>query len=165
LHSNILAYVSTISIKDILTKPDSEGRRGKWISKIQEYDVEINPTKLVKGQGVAKVLDNSNFKSLGTNSLSISIMETKPEGDEKKEPYLKVRIKFLQLDWYKDIIFYLHNLSFSPTWEKSKDRSIKLKAMKYCILDKNVFWKDPGGIFLNFLIEEETEGIVPKFHK
>jgi hypothetical protein len=31
LHSNILAYVPTSAIKYILTQPDSEGRRGKWI--------------------------------------------------------------------------------------------------------------------------------------
>jgi hypothetical protein len=50
LHSKILAYVPTDTIKDILTYPNSEGIRGKWIAKIQEYDVEIKPTKLVKGQ-------------------------------------------------------------------------------------------------------------------
>jgi len=49
LHSIIMAYVPTNSIKDFLTQPDSEGRIGKWISKIQEYEVEIKPTKLVKG--------------------------------------------------------------------------------------------------------------------
>ena len=37
--------------------PDSEGKRGKWIAKIMEYDVDIKPTKLVKGQGFAKLLD------------------------------------------------------------------------------------------------------------
>jgi hypothetical protein len=65
LHSKILAYVPTNTIKDILTQPDSEGKRGKWIAKIQEYDVEIKPTKLVKGQGLAKLLVESNCKSFG----------------------------------------------------------------------------------------------------
>jgi hypothetical protein len=57
-----LAYVPTNTIKDILTQPDSEGKRGKWIAKIQEYDMEIKPTKLVKGQGLAKLLVESNCK-------------------------------------------------------------------------------------------------------
>jgi hypothetical protein len=34
LCSNILAYVPTSTINDILTQLDSEGRRGKWFSKI-----------------------------------------------------------------------------------------------------------------------------------
>ena len=43
-------------MKDVLTQPDSEGKRGRWIAKIMEYDVDIRPTKLVKGQGLAKLL-------------------------------------------------------------------------------------------------------------
>jgi hypothetical protein len=31
LHSHIIAYVPSNSVKDILTQPDPEGRRGKWI--------------------------------------------------------------------------------------------------------------------------------------
>ena len=30
-----------------------------------EYDVEINPTNLVKGQGLAKLLTDSNYEALG----------------------------------------------------------------------------------------------------
>ena len=38
---------------------------GKWVSKIQEYDLEIKPTKLIMGQGVAKMLTQGNEKALG----------------------------------------------------------------------------------------------------
>ena len=34
-------------------------------SKIQEYDLEIKPTKLIKGQVLAKMLTQGNEKSLG----------------------------------------------------------------------------------------------------
>ena len=48
LHSHIIAFVPNSVVKDILTKyPD--GKRGKWISVILEYDLEIKPTKLIKG--------------------------------------------------------------------------------------------------------------------
>jgi hypothetical protein len=56
-------------------------------------------------------------------------METKQEEDETQEPSSKVNPKFVESEWYKDVIFYLQNLSFSPTWDKAKARSIKLKAM------------------------------------
>jgi hypothetical protein len=52
LHSKIIAYVPTNAIKDILVQPDSDGRRGRWLDKIQEFDLEVKPTKLVKGQGL-----------------------------------------------------------------------------------------------------------------
>ena len=48
LHSKVTAYVPSASVKDILIQPDIDGRRGKWIAKILEFDLEINPTKLVK---------------------------------------------------------------------------------------------------------------------
>jgi hypothetical protein len=56
LHSKIIAYVPTNAIKDILVQPDSDGRRGRWLAKIQEFNLEVKPTKLVKGQGLAKLL-------------------------------------------------------------------------------------------------------------
>jgi hypothetical protein len=51
-----MKYVPNVVVKDILIQSDNEGRRGKLIAKIQEYDVEINPTKMLKGQGLAKLL-------------------------------------------------------------------------------------------------------------
>jgi len=56
LHSHIVAYVPNTVIKDILTRANPDRKRGKWIAKLLEYDIEIKPTKLVKGQGLAKLL-------------------------------------------------------------------------------------------------------------
>jgi hypothetical protein len=49
LHSHVIAYVPNNSVKDILTHPNPDGRRGKWIAAMLEHDLEINPTKLIKG--------------------------------------------------------------------------------------------------------------------
>jgi hypothetical protein len=49
LHSHVIAYVPRKSVKDILTQPNPEGRRGKWIEAMLEYDLEIKPMKLIKG--------------------------------------------------------------------------------------------------------------------
>lgn len=48
LHSHIFDYVPNAAVKDVLVKTDPEGRRGKWIAALLEYDVEIKPTKLIK---------------------------------------------------------------------------------------------------------------------
>jgi hypothetical protein len=69
LHSKVIVYVPTSSIKDILVQSDNDDKRGQWLAKIQEFNVEIKPTKLVKGQGLAKLLAESNFKALGINGL------------------------------------------------------------------------------------------------
>jgi hypothetical protein len=69
LHSKIIVYVPTSSMKDILVQLDSDGKRGRWLTKIQEFDLEVKPTKLIKGQGLAKLLAESNFRSLDINCL------------------------------------------------------------------------------------------------
>lgn len=56
LHSPIIAYVPSATFKDILTQLDLEGRRVKWIAILLEYDLEIKHTKLIKGQGLAKLM-------------------------------------------------------------------------------------------------------------
>jgi hypothetical protein len=40
---------------------------------------------------------------------------------------------------------------------KTQSRSVKLKAAKFCILNKFLYWKDPGGILLNCLLEGEAK--------
>ena len=49
LHSHVIAHVPSASIKDILTKSDPDRRRSKWIGVLLEYELEIKPTKLIKG--------------------------------------------------------------------------------------------------------------------
>jgi hypothetical protein len=49
LHYNVIAYVPTSVVKDILVQVDSDGKRGRWLAKIQEFDLEVKLTKLVKG--------------------------------------------------------------------------------------------------------------------
>ncbi len=64
LHSHVVAYVPEAAVKEILTQHDVDGRRGKWISIMLEYDLEIMPTKLIKGNGLAKMMTHSNYDVL-----------------------------------------------------------------------------------------------------
>jgi len=43
---------------------DPEGRRGKWIAVMLEYDLEIKPMKLIKGQGLEKLMAELNLHAL-----------------------------------------------------------------------------------------------------
>jgi hypothetical protein len=59
----------------------------------------------------------------------------------------------------------LHNLQAPPGLTKTKARFLKLKALKYCILDGNLYWKDVGGIFLNCLLKDEADKALQDFHE
>jgi len=56
LYSHVIAYVPNAVVKDILTQDGVDGKRGKWIATILDYDIEIKLTKLIKGQGFAKLM-------------------------------------------------------------------------------------------------------------
>ena len=56
LYSHIVAYVPNSVVNDILTQGGPDGKRGKWIATTLEYDIEIKPTKLIKGQVLAKLM-------------------------------------------------------------------------------------------------------------
>lgn len=64
-------------------QPYIEGKRGRWIAKILEFDIEIKPKKLIKGQGLARLMANSNFKALNLSLIDSNI----PQVDEKIMPY------------------------------------------------------------------------------
>ena len=65
----------------------------------------------------------------------------------------KVSEAFSDSTWDADIIFVLLNLQAPPELSRTKARFLKLKAMKFCIIDNALFWKDHGGILLNFLLK------------
>lgn len=69
LHSKIIAYVPSASIKDVLTQTDADGRRAKWIAKLIEFNIELKPTKLIKDQGLAKLLAEENCRTLDINLM------------------------------------------------------------------------------------------------
>ena len=56
LHAKVLAYVPSANVKDVLTQPNIDRKRAKSIAKLIEFYIEVNPTKLVKGQGLAKLM-------------------------------------------------------------------------------------------------------------
>ena len=70
-YSKVIGYAPHATVKGILSQQDCLGKRGRWVSKIQEYDLEIKPTKLIKGQGLAKMLIQRNEEAIETIAETI----------------------------------------------------------------------------------------------
>ena len=56
MQSHIIAFVPNSVVKDILTQPNPDGRRGRWIDVLLEYDLEMRPTKLIKRTRLVKLM-------------------------------------------------------------------------------------------------------------
>lgn len=67
--------------------------------------------------------------------------------------------------WYADLIYVLFNLNSPPSLTKKKDRFLKLKAVKFFILEKVFYWKDVGGILLKCLLSDDVERTMQEFHE
>jgi len=158
LYSHILAYVPNTTVKDFLVQTDPEGRTGKWIVAFLEYDVEIKPTKLVKGQGLAKLMPELNLLALDIN-LVTAMSDENEEGMSVQVPEM-----FALSPWYSDIIYVLKNLLPWAGMTRNKARTLILKVSKFCILNSALYWKDPNGILLNCLVEEEAKKVMEDFH-
>jgi hypothetical protein len=104
LHSKVTTYVPSASVKDILVQPDIDGKRGRWIAKILEFDLEIKPTKLVKGQGLAKLLAESNCEALG-----VSFINTRSGSQQAESPNQCSQdgLSLAECAWYRDILYFL----------------------------------------------------------
>jgi len=91
MHSHIIAYVPNTTVKDVLVQTDPKGRRGKWIATMLEYDLEIKPTKLIKGQGLARLMSESNLHALDINLIAVM------SEDEEEISLIQVSEMFLLL--------------------------------------------------------------------
>ena len=48
---------------------------------------------------------------------------------------------------------------------KTKARFLKLKAVKYCIIDRCLYWKNASGILLKCFPEFDAEKVKQEFHE
>ena len=84
---------------------------------------------------------------------------------DDEEELVPIEENYITLDWYKEVVFVLQHHKAPADLTKSKARFVKLKFFRYFVFDRNLFWKDTGGIFLNCLLEEEVDKVIEEFHK
>jgi hypothetical protein len=150
-----------VFMSDQGTNFNIDGKRSKWIAKLLEIDLDIRPTKLAKGQGLAKLLPESNCSALGVNFIH-SCSENQQADMNDKGPQVISTLD--NSSWYKDIIFFLQNLQPPSGMEKNKVRALKLKSIKYFLVDKILYWKNPLGVLLICLYPQEAQDFMFDSH-
>jgi hypothetical protein len=72
--------------------------------------------------------------------------------------------KLEQDEWYTDIIYYLKNLSCPNHLVDHKKRALKLKALKFCLTQDGLRWKNPDRIFIRCLNKDEVDRLIKELH-
>eukprot|EP00253_Pinus_taeda_P035119 PITA_35119 len=159
LHSKVIAYVPSALVKDVLTQPNVDGRRAKWIARLIEFNKELKPTKLVRDQGLAMLMAEENCRMLnmnwiGANSGSEQTEEATVQHDQSLAENLD------SCEWYSIIDHFLLKLEVPPGLSSSQARIVKLKVAKYCIHENLLYWRDPSRILLRCLDKEKSMDVM-----
>jgi hypothetical protein len=73
--------------------------------------------------------------------------------------------EFIDSPWYADIIYVLENLQAHLGVRNTNSIFLKLKEVKFCILDNSLYWKDLEGIFLSYLLEDDVKWAIQEVYK
>jgi len=67
-------------------------------------------------------------------------------------------------EWYAEIIYYLKNLSCPNHLVDHKNMALELKAMKYCLTQDGLGWKNLDGIILICVNKDEVDWLIKELH-
>jgi hypothetical protein len=141
LHSKVIAYVPSSAVKDVLTQLDIDENRARWIAKMIEFNIEVKPTKMVKGQGLAKILTEENHKLLDINFIGEGSENLQTElATEGQHDSQQVAEHLSSCEWYSGIIHFLQNLEVPPELSLTQAQALKLRAIKFYIYDNLLYW-------------------------
>lgn len=97
LSNKLFSIVLDPTMKTLLIQNEMGERRTKWVTLLQEYDMEIQPMKLVRGQEL-------------TQTIVETTAEVGPELIVQQYQFEDVSLG----EWYDDIIYYLLNHKCPP---------------------------------------------------
>ena len=86
------------------------------------------------------------------------------EKNTQKQPGPLVGEHFLSSPWYTDIIFVLQHLQAPQGMDRTRAIFLKKKASSVFVLEGKLYWKEPGGVLLNYVDEKEEKMLIEEFH-
>lgn len=146
----VVSYVPSVAVKDIFTQKEVLGRRCRWINKIQEFNIDVQITKLVRGQGLAKMMTQENLDANQINQV-----------EEEQRSYT---CDMDLCDWYVNIIYYLQKMKCRLRLNENAKRTLKLHAIKYATILNKIWWRTTNGILLKCVNKDQANKIFNYMH-
>lgn len=145
LHSHSVIYVPDSAVKSILTQQEIGcNTRVAWIAKVQEYDIDLKPTRLVRGNGLCK-----------------TIAENQKVVQEDDSP--KVLTVSLLDPWFANNAYFLTYGDCPEGLTYKQRRDLKIKAAKYVIYDDKLYKRAVDGTFLRCVDAPQQERLLKAF--
>eukprot|EP00253_Pinus_taeda_P012820 PITA_12820 len=138
------------AVRQLLLQKELGEKRAKWVTALQEYDLEIRPAKIVRGQGFCRILAGAS-----------NIPESSDTGPTEEINQISVTDSESQ---YADLIFYLKNGYAPPNLSYKNKRAIRLKAKNFTIIDNVLFKKNYDSVLLRCLEKAEAQKVLQELH-
>ena len=128
-HTKIIFPHTTV--RALLIQKEPRDRRGNSLTTLQEYDLEIKPAKLVKGQGLCK--------------LTVEAQDTQMEQEEgwdNEVDLLQNEVLYMPTStnsWYNDMKYDLTDGSIPNHLDAHKKRDLRLRSAQYQLIDGVLF--------------------------
>jgi len=143
-HTKVIVPFSTV--RQLLVQRELGEKRANWVTTLQEYDLEIKPAWIVKGQGFCRLL-------AGASNIH------EPESTEETEEINQISTTDPQSQ-YADLIFYLKN-GYTPSNLSYKNKhAIILKEKNFTIIDDVLFRQNYDSILLICLEKPEAQNFL-----
>ena len=131
--------VPYVTILNVLFQKELGEKRAHWMTALQEYDLDIKPTKIVRGKGLCQLTAQSN---------NPEDQQADWEWEEATPTGFVNALETAASEWYYHIKFFLHN-GFSPeTLDPKKHTALRLRSAPYQLIDDVLFRKNYDGVFL-----------------
>jgi hypothetical protein len=120
---------------------------------LQEFDLEITPTRIVRGQGLCKLVVDSETELKEDNDTS-----------EQHDQNLICCTQNLVSPWYDDIRLYLQHGSTPRHLDPAKRRALRLKSASFHLINSVLFRQNFDGILMRCLEKDEAEKALLELH-
>jgi hypothetical protein len=122
---------------------------------VQEFDLDIKPAKLVKGQSLCKMeveaQDQVNEDPRWENELALWCGEA-----SYVSPW--------QESWYEKMTYLLHHGACPENLNPRERGALRLKSAQYCLINLVLFRVNYDGVLLRCLEREDVEKISKEIH-
>jgi hypothetical protein len=155
LKSRTKVIVPYPAVRNLLVQKELCEKRANWVTSLQEYDLEITLTQIVRGQGLCKLVDDSVEEQQSQTNMLIE--------DRHNQSQICCVQNSTNL-WYDDIKFYLTHVSALHHLDPKKRRAYRLKSAPFQIVNGILFRKNFDGILMHFLARDEVDKVLSELH-
>jgi hypothetical protein len=130
-------------------------KRENWMTSLQEYDLEITPAQIVRGQGLCKLVADSVEEQQSQINVS-----TVNQHNENQICCTQV----VANSWFDDIKFYLTHGSAPRHLDPKKRRALRLKSAPFQLVNDVLFHKNFDSVLMRCLERDEAEKVLSELH-